>query len=322
MSYLNQFDTFDPVAGYIPEYPMTYLPEIGNRARALLLKKEKDRLVVVAKKVGNLIDEYFEHAKELKIYSLQTDFSPGDEQFDTCFEWDGGTESNGRWLFKDAMLDELGVPTEENTSEIDALKLVIEERDSCFFLPQGTPEPEPEEYAEGKDYELFAVLSLCLLSDSLRWINNKSMNSLSIASGYAIKAMEAVCYAEHLKQAEWLVHYAKSTASKELTAALRKQKEEHSIKLRGVQKENDDRLRKVKSDIGKTAVAQRVDQKLKPGWIKHCLDVKNSGVSISRLSDLLSAPDCDPAMKGIGERTLKDWAKATGIEFKAGRPKK
>ena len=322
MSYLNQFDAFDPVTGYIPEYPITYLPEIGSRARALLLGREKERLVVVAKKISNVIDNYFEHAKELKIYTLQADFSPGDEEFDTCFEWDGGTASNGRWLFKDSMLDELGVPTEENTSEVDALKLVMEERDSCFFLPEGTLEPEPEEYAEGKDYELFAVLSLWLLSDSLQWINNQSKHGLSIASAYAIKAMDAVCYAEHLKQAAWLGSYAKTKADKELAAALRMQKTEHFTKLRSVEQDSDDKLRKVKSEMAKKAVAQRIDQKLKPKWIRHCLDVINSGVTISRLGDLLSAEGCDPAMAGIGERTLKEWAKGTGIEFKAGRPKK
>ena len=139
-----------------------------------------------------------------------------------------------------------------------------------------------------------------LLSDSLQWINNQSKHSLSIASAYAIKAMDAVCYAEHLKQAEWLVSYAKSTAGKEFAAALRKQKTEQFEKLRSVQQENNDKLLKVKSDIAKNAVAQRIDQKLKPVWISHCNDVKNSGVAIARLSDLLSAAGCDPAMTGIG----------------------
>lgn len=76
MPYLNQFDAFDPVTGDISEYPITYLPEIGRRARALLGFWNKERVVLAAKKIGDLIDDYFEHARELKIYSLQSDFSP------------------------------------------------------------------------------------------------------------------------------------------------------------------------------------------------------------------------------------------------------
>ncbi len=73
---------------------------------------------------------------------------------------------------------------------------------------------------------------------------------------------------------------------------------------------------------GKNAVSQREDQVLKPGWVAHCERALSGGLQIRCLDDLLNAPGYDPRITRIGERTLKDWAKESGIEFKAGRPKK
>ena len=219
------------------------------------------------------------------------------------------------------MLNELGVPSEENTSEVDALKLVLEERDSCNFFLDGIPDTDPVQYEQGKDHELFSVLPLCLLPDSIGWIQSKSKYSHVSASAYAIKAMDAVCYAEHLIQSEWLVSYAKLTASKELAMALRKQKVEHFTKLTVIQQESDDKLRRAAKVLAKNAVSQRPDQILKPGWITHCTTLKHGGAVINNLDDLLSAPGYDAEITSIAPRTLKAWAKDAGITLKAGRPK-
>lgn len=234
MFYLNQFESFDPIAGHVPEYPLPYLSEIAQRARALLGNKLPDQIERMAKRVANEIDDFFSNALESEIYRLQTDLAPGDDEFEEYFEWDGGTLANGRWFFKDAKADELGIPTEENTSEVDALKMVITKRDGCFFE---AIEAEPLEYSEGKDYELFSVVALWLLAESIQYQKGQSRNGQVIAGNIAIKAMDAVCYAEHLKETKFLVSVIKNRSDQELREALDRQKTE-----------------------------QRK-------WIKHCLDV-------------------------------------------------
>jgi hypothetical protein len=225
MFFHSQFEDFNPISGDVPNYPFNYLPEIAYRARSLLQYRTHEQIILIAKRINSEVERYFSDLKENAISELKMKLDPEDEEFGRFFDWDGGSRDNGRWLFIEGMEDELDIPTEKNTSEVDALKTIIENRDSCFFLPEGAPEPEPDEYPEGKDYEFFAVLSLWQLADA---INQpiRSAHSLSIQGEYAIKAMDSVCYAEHLREAAWLVSYTKKNANIELAKALRNQKTE------------------------------------------------------------------------------------------------
>lgn len=314
MFYRNQFASFDPLKGDVPDFPIAYLSEITRRARSLLRNWiQPEEIERMAKRASNEIDDFFSHALELKIFCLETDLAPGDEEFERYFEWDGGTAANGRWVFKEGMADDLGIPTEENTSDVDALKLVIEERDSNFFLPASAPEPEPIYFPEGKDYELFAVLSLCLLADAVEWTKRKASHSLPIANGYAIQAMNAVCYAEHLKEIDWIISYGKQRGENSLKEALIKQRTEYQI-----------REQQFGSVRGKIAVSHRMDQQLKPQWEAHCKNAVKSGKAIAQLDDLFQIEGCSTDFKKhVDARTLKRWAKeATGIQFKPGRRRK
>lgn len=221
MFYFNQFETFDPVTGDVPEHPFSYLPQIACRARALLRLRTKEQIVIAANLISGKVESYFRDARDTEIYRLQSELDVDGDEFQAFFEWDGGTKDNGQWRFKGHMEDELDIPTANNTSELDALKTIIENRHSCFFLPEGAPPPEPEEFPEGKDFELFAVLSLWLLADALRFLN-KTEVGLSIAGEYAIKAMDAVCYAEHLNEDDKTV----SMLSAAFTHAFENQKTE------------------------------------------------------------------------------------------------
>ncbi|MBL0354096.1 MAG: hypothetical protein IPP03_16115 [Dechloromonas sp.] len=146
---------------------------------------------------------------------LDSKYSLAMEMREKFFEWDGGTEANGRWLFKDGMEGELDIPSLENTSEIDALKDLADWWDDIG----------KEGFSENKPYELFATLSLWMLAEALEWIGTKypivatfrdgttitsfiehingdSAWRLSAAIECTLKAMEAVCFAEHLQQLE------------------------------------------------------------------------------------------------------------------------
>jgi len=121
------------------------------------------------------------------------------------FEWDGGSRANGHWIFNDAMEGQLEIPTTENTGEVDALKECIELWDDIGG----------EYFADAKPYEAFAVLSLWMLGDAIEWLQHKDDGGLdepvaailkelgigaSLAGEYALKAMDAVCHAEHLHE--------------------------------------------------------------------------------------------------------------------------
>ena len=329
MFYSDQFETFDPIADYVSDYPLP-LSKIAERARWLLGEGVKERMVSAVKRIDSEIEDYFNHAKELKIYQLETDLCPGDEEYERYFEWDGGTRANGHWFFKEHMANELGIPSDENTGTVDALKAVIEERDSNFFLPPGAPEPEPKEFPEGKDYELFAVLSLCLVADASSFARKEGKHDLSIASSCALEAMNAVCYAEHLRGADWLLSYAKKRSDTKLTEALREQKTDHQKwvrhcldeqKKRLIEK-NAEMLQKHDSKRAVNAVSHRTDQQQKAGWKAHCKMAKERGVNIATLEDLTNISGYDPLALKIAPRTLKTWAREEGIEFKPGRPKK
>ncbi|MEQ1767070.1 MAG: hypothetical protein ABL859_06535, partial [Methylotenera sp.] len=128
----------------------------------------------MAKRISEEIRSYYSDEKSNAIWNLESKFRNGElsnEEFERFFDWDGGSIDNGRWIFKDGMEDELDIPTENDDSEVDALKAIIETRDSDFFTTENIIEPEPNEYPEGKDYEMFAVMALWFIADAIESIN-------------------------------------------------------------------------------------------------------------------------------------------------------
>jgi len=211
MFYFKQFESFDPLNGDVPGFPFEYMPEIATRARSMLVYKSKDKITAAAVRSNSEIEQYFRDMKTQAVDELQVKLRDDQEEFLRCFEWDGGNSWSGMWVYRDDMDEELEIPTARNTSEVDALKTIIEDRDSCFFLPKGAPVPDIDHWQEGVTHELFAVLSLWLLADAIEWVQNGGKYSLSIAGEYAIKAMDAVCHAEHVREVEWLEQFHKKS---------------------------------------------------------------------------------------------------------------
>lgn len=235
MFFCNQFEILDPISGDVPTQQFSYMAEIAYRARTLLgckigsYREEecRKRILSIARKINDVIEAYFADALEMKLIELRSERTSNNEKFEVFFEKNDESDADGPWLFKTEMIEELEIPTATNTSEVDALKAVIEERDSHFFLPEGSPDLDVEEYPEGKDYELFAVLSLWLLADALRFLNKTDIGK-SVAGGFALKAMDAVCYAEHLREAEWLLSYAEKKNDAKLKEAIEIYKKNHT----------------------------------------------------------------------------------------------
>jgi len=250
MLYYNQFESFNPMLEDVLCPPFSYLPKIAWRARSLLNNRSIEQITSMAKRISEEIRRYYSDEKSNAIWDLESKFRNGElsnEEFERFFDWDGGSIHNGRWIFKDGMEDELDIPTENDDSEVDALKAIIETRDSNFFTTKNIIEPEPNEYPEGKDYEMFAVMALWFIADAIKSINHGGKHGQSIAGDYLIESMDAVSYAEHLREKEWLIFYSKKVGEKALIEVLQKQKEE----LGEWKKQNKEQLTKKLSEQGK-----------------------------------------------------------------------
>ena len=231
---------------------------------------------------------------------------------ETYFEWDGGSEANGSWVFKDDMVDDLEILTESNCSEVDVLKTIINDRDFIFFIPEGAPDPEPVEYPEGKTIYLFAVLSLWLLADSIAWSKRGGILSLSIAGEFAIKSMDAVCHAEHLLEIEFHAAYLKKQHGAELTGALRRQHTEYEKSTKQAKSERSKEMNKHRH-----AATNRAKDVVAAEWEKNPSQFASGEKAGKHYADWLEAQGI---VKSIEPRTvtgwIRDYAKEIGVKLR------
>jgi hypothetical protein len=313
MLFFKQFEAFDPLTGDVPEYPLSCLPDIAGRARSILIGKTHLQLVAAAERIDQKIEGYLDDLKYLAVSELKIKLQ-AEGSLETYFEWDGGTEANGGWIFKEELADDLEIPTASNCNEVEALKTIIENRDSCFFLPAGTPEPEPEpdEYPEGETNELFAVLALWLLADAVEWSKRGGNYGHLIAGAYAVKAMDAVCYAEQLREIRWLAAYYKKNSDVELTEALRKQYSEFRRSMNQEKKERAKELNKHRH-----AARNRAKELVTTEWTKSPSRFPSAEKAGIHFSEWLGSQGVE---KSYEPRTVTGWirdhAKKKGIKLR------
>lgn len=221
MSFFRQFEIFDPITGEVPDYPFSLLPSIATRARSLLAERAHAEIISAAHNIDWFIEEYFQ--SELK--SMVEDISQNGGYVLGYLPYEQRNEIDIRLVLEDWPSDADDpppeFPTEDNTCKIDALKRCIDEYEL---------EDDPD-FPNGQKYEYFAVLSLWILADALMWLNRdikdrqyaidfttnigldtelaKSiyMNTsidFSLAGSCALEAMDAVCFAENLRETERL----------------------------------------------------------------------------------------------------------------------
>ena len=215
MSYFEQFKRFSPLEDIVSAYPISQLPNIASRARFLLQSRTLEQLQLIARNIDFAIDSFFDEIRENEIARLRRILMyESDERASQFFEWDGGTIENGRWLFKEAMEDELDILSRENTSDIEALKELSDYWDEIG-----------QELIGFESCELFATLALWKVADTIHGLGKQSdyieeglskvLDNLhqaaldmgiasfdfkiTTAAKDALYAMEAICFAEHLK---------------------------------------------------------------------------------------------------------------------------
>lgn len=200
MGFYKQFEYFDPLKGSFTDWRFRDASSVIYRARSIIRDRSREEIVSIAQDADQIISEYFDREKESVIESIKSDgrydLLEGDEDRITGF--------------KDEAADHYDVRNSDNTSDLDALQEAM----GSFF------DPTVLDIENLKEYEYFAVLALWLIGDFVedyeftydfaqrrhvpREKNSLDAYDTARAASHLIQAMEAVCYAEKLRDAERL----------------------------------------------------------------------------------------------------------------------
>ncbi|MEA1052318.1 hypothetical protein U5801_21285 [Lamprobacter modestohalophilus] len=209
MGFWRHFDEFDPLKGDIPyNHRFSAMSDIAWRARRLLRGRTPEQVRSLAQDASMVIEEFFESAKREEIERLERD---GDTDFcDTHVDEFGAVS----FRFRSDMEDELEIPTEDNSSELEAFKEGYGSWDNL----------SADEVPDAKDHDYYAAMALWFVADAIEglhyrwdfsngWINARRVpreqtpleaNDMAKVGSHLIKAMEAVCYAEQVYEADQL----------------------------------------------------------------------------------------------------------------------
>lgn len=242
--YIDQFDFFDPIKGRVSGLPTSQAPDIALRARQLLRGRTAQEVEDLALLADSFIEQYFEAIKNDEIKRLE---SIEDSKFCEQILEDGKIVQH-RFLYE--MEDELEILTRDNISDIESLKEAITRFDII----------SSSEVDNIQEFEYFAAMGLWHIADAIRYQQFKydfqirkkvkrnseeiTRSELSIIADNLLKAMEAVCYGEHLRQVNRLIDFYKKRAD--------------SLKAQIFNQENLDNIRKeIQIEMEKEAAHQR-----------------------------------------------------------------
>lgn len=255
MGFYKQFEFFDPQKGSLTDWRFPQASSVIYRARSILRDRSREEIFSIAEDADQIISTYFDQEKESVIDAIKADgrydLLEGDEDRVTGF--------------KDEAADHYDVRNSDNTSDLDALQEAI---GSLF-------DPTVVEIKDLKEYEYFAVLALWLIGDFVQDYENKydfaqrkyvprERNSLDSydtakAAKHLIDAMEAVCYAEKLRDIERLeLKYQEKIEKIQAGKAVKINKKD----LEGIKEE----LRK---QIQTETMERRREQSIKNNDIRH-----------------------------------------------------
>lgn len=254
MGYWRQFEYFDPLKGQFPSWPFPQGQSIVYRARSILHGRTSEQIREIASDADRIIEQYFDHEKESVLDAIKADgrydLLEGDEDRITGF--------------KDEAAEHYDVRTSENTSDLDALQ---EAMDSFF-------DPTCVEVENPLEYEYFAVLALWLIGECVDDLENKfdftkmervkrtdrqiDAHDTARMARHLLDAMEAVCYAERLRDVE--------RTQNKYEAQIEKIRAKHVA----LSDEEATRVRaEVLREVAEEARARRVEQSKENNRIRH-----------------------------------------------------
>ena len=202
MGLFRRFEVFDPISGDLPYMLFGDTHDIAWRARSLLHGRTGSQVIRLAMDSRYVVEKFFELARENAIERMEYEGDP--DYCELTTDEDGITTCS----INPEKVCNLDFPNEDNTTDIEALKQSLESWEDL----------SGEDVPDAKNYEYYAATALWYISiiieqikyqfDVTSWKlvkreNSEFNNDDYIYCGqYAIKAMEAVCYGEHMLEME------------------------------------------------------------------------------------------------------------------------
>jgi len=331
MQLLPDFSNVATLFSNAPTRPFTQLAGIVFRAKTILKNMPEEQINLAFEVLDKELVTHFESLRAYAIDELQVKFESDPETYQYFFRWDGGTFANGRWLFRNELDTELDIETAENSSWVDALKEIIEDRDSWLNAPEESRSRDNCTWQEFENSELFAVLSLGLVACSVIPENQDEYpKGQSIAATCALEAMDAVCYAEQCREIEWIKQFhAKQlleTSNSQL-AKLQEVTEEISSKLVSEQAEHE-RLKRAERSAQMNSIRHQPTKEARDlvikDWEANFRSFPSAEQAGVHYSDWLAEKSMGYLVKGQQEffkpRAVAEWirqhAKVKNIKFR------
>lgn len=220
MGFFEISDEFYILTETTPNYPFPQLPDIVSRAKYLLKNRSRKEIVSAANTIDWFVEEYFNQCKNDCIQDILTNAKSSNNWVLRYLPCEGITEEGIR-----NVLDNFSPSpciSSDNTSELTALRECI----GWYTLD------DEEDFPNGRTFEYFAVLALRQVGESIMALPSKQIDdfsklsttrqnmikymesidrfiepispgmTLSRAGTHALDAMDAICYAEHLRVIE------------------------------------------------------------------------------------------------------------------------
>lgn len=197
---------------------------------------------------------------------------------------------------------DLDIPTEDNTSEVDALKECVDNRD--ILSVKG--------FEGVEDYELFAVLAILKIACAIPhagYYSKSKDDDVSYVSACAIEAMDAVCYAEHLFDTEQL-REDNRLANKHWSEMLSKYSQSNK-ELRKLSEAHEHEIKRVSAEYEAEKAAQK---KLRSDRLSAGRHQKGNEAKGLVTTEWEKAPSKFISATKAGEY-FSGWLKEKGVEF-------
>jgi len=206
-------------------------------------------------------------------------------------------------------------------------------------IPISTRKPD---FADGKPYEAFAVLSLWMLADAIEWLQHKKADGLdeplaavlkelgnndryvpinvSLAGEYALQAMDAVCHAEHLLEIERLEQAHDSMIemmSKQIEMASKQMHNDYLCRV--AQQEKEERTRRsMKAEalnIARHRKTREAKERVFKEWEKDPSKFPSAEKAGRHLCDWLAREGMEYEPRTV-IAWIRDHAKRIGVRFR------
>ena len=199
MRYASQFDTFNPLSDTALSLPDFHLHDIAARARSILSGWQSERIKNIATSIDAEIVNFANDSSDELVAAFVMQSNYFKENYEDYYNSRANILPKELVSILDGNLN-LSQFHPKNIDEVYMLESLIKKRNGCLHLQW--EEPERSKWHECKGYELFAVLSLWMVADSLEHAGKTVQDGYDIACDHARKALVAMFYAEKLRDIE------------------------------------------------------------------------------------------------------------------------